>query len=168
MIKGEYSGRMRIVDHRPAPKMEPLSAYGEKLLIEFFRRDQFETMISLGATQAWAAKMIFDVGDGRASAIRAEMPDGALQWFHTRAMEGIKAGKIAGGRSTLRSPLADCFFRVLAGGEGGIRDLRDSVLGPRSVVKLPDVYEGFSERVAECTEYLTASNLFWAEEEENE
>jgi hypothetical protein len=154
-----------IRDYGPEVKRKALSVTAENLLIELSRRLAFAIACKYyRAPVGWAGDKILGVGQARAYEIRREQdtPDGAnpLAWFRKAVLDGMRRGKIARGRDTAQSDLADAFFTALGGGIPGIKDIRHKYMR-QSSARLDEVNKELKEHEVEVSDYLVHSFLIY-------
>jgi hypothetical protein len=149
-----------IRDERPPIEQRPLTSAAERLLADYLARVAFQIAITQGASVEWAGKECLGVKKTRAHAIANEMRDRPLEWFRRKALEGMQDESIGRGRETEKSPLADCFFSILSGGQQGI-DYYKVSFGYSVIAYMDKVRGRFKGIEAECLDYLVHANLLW-------
>jgi hypothetical protein len=158
-----------VIEDSGAPSgRKALSQTAENPLAEACRRYAFMVACNARVPVEWAGNELLKVGKVRAFEIRRELKavdDDPAEWFRRRAMEYMKSGKIARGRDTARSPLADAFFCLLVG--GSIRKLRIRA-GRQTTAKLADLNAGLDEYEVEANKYAVHTGLLWRVRDEEE
>jgi hypothetical protein len=116
-----------ITDRNPGRNKE-LSRTAENLMAEFYKRYAFALAIVDNAPVEWAGNIFLNVGKARSYEVRDQLRhDGVYNpwiWFRDEVMKAMRQGKIARGWDTVKSPLADAFFTLLAGGRAEVKQIR--------------------------------------------
>jgi hypothetical protein len=127
------------IDDLPEKRRKPITLAAKKLLGDYQRRMAFWRAVKeMGTPIEFAGRELLGLTRGRADEILKEMPHGPLFWFYLQFVEGLAKRSILGARETLRSNVADAFYRELAGGRNGLGSLRET-MGCQSVIRLREV-----------------------------
>jgi hypothetical protein len=151
-----------VTDGRPDARHKALTETAQGLLAELWRRYAFAYACEMGTPVDWAGDRILGVRRQRAYQIRKESAtiDDVHAWFVAAVMDAMRRGKIARGRDTAKSDVADAFFTALAGGKEYLRDLRVG-FGAQSHARLEEINEGLEDHWREVNDYLVHSHLVW-------
>jgi hypothetical protein len=139
---------------------KPLTPFAEKLLLRYISYAQFFQAVQDGASIEWAGKHILKKGKTATYDVLDEISPSPLLWFRIRFIEGLRLGKIFGGRETAKSPTADLFFTRLADGDQGLVDIVVMIGGYRMKVDLDNIPWGKQTVPSEIAYYAAHSGLF--------
>jgi hypothetical protein len=143
-------------------KREPLNEHAKELFANFLQREAFwraieEDLIPVG----FAGETFLGVKKRRAELILNELEEAGSprDWLLVKAVEGFKSGKIARGRATLECQIANRFFLLLAGDEGGLEALFAREFGGTEVGHVGVEYATLNAFEQEIIEYFICSKI---------
>jgi hypothetical protein len=160
---GPYGGATSFeVPAKVLKARRPIGDHAKELLQHYYQRRAFWELVREGVPVGFAGETHLGVGPRRSEQLVAVLEEagGPWPWFAGKALAAINAGRVARGRATTACPVADLFFRLLAGdGETPtgvlLEDIRTRAFGDTRVGTIGGPYERINEAEAEAFEYFT-------------